>query len=329
MRFFLIFLLSYLLLADSSSADLIESIRIGELDAAKREAASFYAVNNQDGKALFAKALLEADGKASLEFLTAAVRTGLPSNLKQEILCRTVLYYLAGSNYTELAKTADIYLQEWPNGEYRPEMSRLAALSAQKNNEGQKAEKTRTVLIKENPDNCASLAARLDWAANLFNQKKYVEGRKIGRRVSESKCDEAVVPALYMLTINSLEQKNIDDAIFAYNLLKDGYSGAIGLEELEDRFSKVEKSEEDQSAEKITGTIYSVQVGVFSKKDNALRAKENMTKHNQPVDVKEKIISGKTYFVVYVGRFQSSESAIRLKNALEISESESYQVVAR
>jgi hypothetical protein len=334
MRFSAILLLTLFLPAALLSADLIELIKLGEVEAARREAArreaaGAYSVNSEDGRILYGKALLESDGKSSLQFLTVAARGGITPDIQQEILYRTALYYLCDENYVELSKLTDFYLQEWPNGEYWREILRFGALSAIKNKESEKAERMRSTLIKESPDNCNTIEARIDFSKDLFSQKKYTEGRKAVRRAAESKCDDAIVPALYLLTLNSLEQKEIDNAILSYNLLKDGYPDAVGLEELEDRFSRVEKTDEDRTAEKITGTFYSVQVGVFSKKENALKAKENMVKHGQPIDIKEKIISGKTYYVVYVGRFQSSELALNLKHTLEASANETFQVVAR
>ena len=49
----------------------------------------------------------------------------------------------------------------------------------------------------------------------------------------------------------------------------------------------------DNTAEKLTGTFYSVKVGVFSSPENARRHAETFKQHNQPVDIVSKDISGK------------------------------------
>ena len=54
-----------------------------------------------------------------------------------------------------------------------------------------------------------------------------------------------------------------------------------------------------------------------------------MKKYGKRVEIKEKKISEKNYFVVYVGRFKSTDDAIAFKTILEKSENEAFQVVAR
>ncbi|MCP4705546.1 MAG: SPOR domain-containing protein, partial [candidate division Zixibacteria bacterium] len=78
-----------------------------------------------------------------------------------------------------------------------------------------------------------------------------------------------------------------------------------------------------------TGTFYSVQVGVFSIRDNAKALSRSLKKYGKRIDVKEKEISDKNYYVVYVGRFKSTDEAIAFKAILEKSENQAYQVIAR
>jgi len=132
-----------------------------------------------------------------------------------------------------------------------------------------------------------------------------------------------------MLSYYAIEQNRIDDAILYYNLLKEGYPNAVGLVDLVDKFTGIERKNKSQTAETITGTFYSVQVGVFSVRDNARALSKSMKKYGKKVEVREKRISDKDYFVVYVGRFRSTDEAIAFKTILEKSENEAFQVVAR
>lgn len=79
----------------------------------------------------------------------------------------------------------------------------------------------------------------------------------------------------------------------------------------------------------MTGTVYSVQVGVFSVKDNAKKLAGRLKQYGEPTEISDRVISGKKYYVVYVGRFLSSEEAMVFKARLELSENEAFQVVAR
>jgi cell division protein FtsN len=86
---------------------------------------------------------------------------------------------------------------------------------------------------------------------------------------------------------------------------------------------------DDDTAEKLTGTFYSVQVGVFSQKGNAKRQAKIFAAYDQKVDIETKTISGKKYRVVYVGRFATFDEANRFKKMLEANHHEVFRVVAR
>jgi tetratricopeptide (TPR) repeat protein len=225
--------------------------------------------------------------------------------------------------------TATGYLQYWEKGKYRAEILRLAALAFEKQNKPKKAEQYRRQLIRENEDQSPGIIGRLDEARQLYYDRKYIDAQKICRRLGNSKLDEAAAGALYMLSFYSLEQKRVDDAILYYNLLRERYPVAVGLNALVNGLSQIERGTTDRRAEKITGTVYSVKVGVFSKKDNAKKMAKRMEKFGEKVEIKQKPISDKKYHVVYVGRFQSMEKAMAFKARLESSENEAYQVVAR
>ena len=330
MRRSIIFLLLVLVGAGQLAAeDLMKLIGEGRLDEVRRNIAGLSSAARRDGTLLYAQALLESDGFYSLQFLQAAAEAALPPALAQEEFYLSTLYFLAAGRYGELADSAEVYLRRWENGKYRGVMLRMTALARSKMNQQDKSDRWYGLIIKEDPNGLYGGLARLDKFRFLFQQKKYDEARKVSRKLSGLKFEEVAVPALYLGSLTALEQSRIDDAIFEYNLLKEQYSRAIGMEDLEDRFSNIRETADDQRAEKITGTIYSVQVGVFSVRANAETMVKRMKSYGQSVETSEKIISGKKYFVVYVGRFTSSEKAMALKARLETAEKESFQVVAR
>ncbi|MEA3296638.1 MAG: SPOR domain-containing protein, partial [candidate division Zixibacteria bacterium] len=82
-------------------------------------------------------------------------------------------------------------------------------------------------------------------------------------------------------------------------------------------------------AEKLTGTFYSVQVGVFKFKDNSGKQAAIFEHYGRQVDIRSKTISNVSYYVVYVGHFSNYESAVQFKRKLESNHSEVFQVVAR
>ena len=160
-------------------------------------------------------------------------------------------------------------------------------------------------------------------------------GKRIGanetlRQLSRAKKGVGVSQALYLLGMDAIARDRADDAIFFYNILREGYPAAVGLDELMTGLGDMSaRASSDNQAEKLTGTFYSVKVGVFSESGNARRQADLFKGYDKKVEIKTRKISGKKYRVVYVGRFQGYQEAVRFKLQLEATHREAFQVVAR
>jgi cell division septation protein DedD len=136
-----------------------------------------------------------------------------------------------------------------------------------------------------------------------------------------------VPQSLYLL---ALVASKADDAVFYYNILREEYPAAVGLDALADKIAGMSSPDAGSTAaERKTGTFYSVQVGVFSQEDNAKRQAKAFSRYDRQVDISKKVISGQEYRVVYVGRFSSYLEAQDFKKLLEANHNEVFQVVAR
>ena len=311
-----------------ASDDVLKLIQKGDLDDARKELGQLATAATRDGSVLYCQALLETDGYASAKFLDAAFKAGMAPEWLEDNVCHKVQYYLADGDYENLASSALGYLQYWENGKYRPMMLRLYSLAADKIGKKSSADRDIDLLTRENENHLYGDIGKLEKARRLYNARDYIAAQKICRGLTKSKYNEVVAPALYFLSYYSFEQKRIDDAILYYNILKESYPDAVGLDDLVSGFSDL-KISGGGDAEKITGTYYSVQVGVFSMRDNARDMKKRMEKYDQQIEIKDKTISNKSYYVVYVGKFTSSDEAIAFKTRLESQENEAFQVVAR
>jgi cell division septation protein DedD len=89
------------------------------------------------------------------------------------------------------------------------------------------------------------------------------------------------------------------------------------------------RASSNNKAETLTGTYYSVKVGVFSESANARKQADKFKDTGKKVDIETRRISGSDYRVVYVGRFDDYDEATRFKLRLEAAHNETYQVVAR
>ncbi len=326
----LIFLLGLIILFSSVSASPIDDmIKKGRIEEARQEIARLSTASLRDGNLLHFQALIEEDGESSFQFLEAAIGAGLSPEFLEENTFMMALFYMVEGYYKKLETTASAYLQWWENGRYRSDMLRLDAFANLRNDKKELANRLLGNLINENEGTATGAIGLLDRAAVLYDKEAYIQAQNICRRLANTRFDNVIAPALYMLSYYAIEQNRIDDAILYYNLLKEGYPHAIGLDDLVDKFTGIESKNKNQTAEEITGTFYSVQVGVFSVRDNAKTLSRSMKKYGKKVEVKEKKISEKNYFVVYVGRFKSTDDAIAFKTILEKSENEAFQVVAR
>lgn len=329
MRFIIILLTAVFVYSGAlASEKVLKLIEQGDLEQARREIGQLASAATRDGSVLYCQALLESDGYASAKFLDAAFKAGMTPEWLEDNVRRKVLYYLADHDYVNLASSALGYLQHWEGGRYRPLMMRLYALAADETGQKEAADRHVELLTRENENGLYGDIGRLEKARRQYSVKEYTAAQKICRNLTKSKYDEAVAPALYLLSSYSFRQKRIDDAILYYNILKESYPDAVGLDDLVSGFSELKVSGGGE-AEKITGTFYSVQVGVFSVRDNARDTKKRMEKYGQPLEIQEKTISNKKYYVVYVGNFGSSDEAVAFKARLEAQENEAFQVVAR
>ncbi len=325
----IILFVSIVLVSSVLSSPIDDMIKKGRIEEARQEIDRLSTASLRNGNLLHFQALIEEDGESSFKFLEAAAGAGLSPEFLEENTYKMALYYLTDGDYKKMETTAAAYLQWWENGSYRSDMLRAEAYANQNGNDKERANRLLGNLINENEGTPIGAIGLLDRAVSLYDKKVYIQAQKICRQLANSRYEDVVAPALYMLSYYSIEQNRTDDAILYYNLLKEGYPNAIGLDDLVDRFTGIERKDKNQTAEEITGTFYSVQVGVFSVRENARASSKAMKKYGKKVDIEDKKISDKNYYVVYVGRFKSTDEAIGFKAILEKSENEAYQVVAR
>ncbi|MBN2227802.1 MAG: SPOR domain-containing protein [candidate division Zixibacteria bacterium] len=311
------------------SGEIYDLIRDGNLVEAREKIDATATASRRNGTLLYYQALIESDGAQSLEYLETAFKTGMAPEYLEDNIYRMALYYLAAKDFDRLESTAQAYLQYWENGRHRSEILRLYAIACEQNRETDRADRHRERLLKECEGSRMEYLAQLDQAVRHYRNREYIKAQNVCRRLADTQYDEVVVPALYMLSFYAMEQKRVDDAILYYNLLREGYPNAVGVDDLIELFSGMQRIESTIDADRITGTTYTVQAGVFSVKDNAKRLGERLERHGQPVEIATKIISDTRYYVVYVGKFNSSDEAMAFKSRLESLENEAYQVVAR
>lgn len=327
----LLITLLVLVTAAPGRADVIYSlITRGELDRARDSLYSASTASLRDGNRLFYLSLLEPKAEKSVQLMEGALNAAVSAAYREDIYFRLAQYYFLRGDLKKLERTVDDYRALWEAGKYRGEMLRISILVDEAVRAYESAVRQADRYLLEYSKGDPAQWGIIDKARVMRRHNKRIGAHKLLRKLSREKSGPGVPQALYLLTVRAVGNKQTDDAVFYYNILREGYPNAVGLDALVERMADLSALDAaDAAAEKLTGTFYSVQVGVFSKKENAKQQARIFSRHDQKVDIKVKTISNKKYRVVYVGRFQTYDAALQFKKTLEASHNEVFQVVAR
>ena len=117
-------------------------------------------------------------------------------------------------------------------------------------------------------------------------------------------------------------------ALLYRNLLREKYPRSVeSAGELLQAEQPAEETATGRRAEDLAGVRYTVQLGVFREKENALRLRARLEEQGYSVKIRKKIIGGKEYRAVQLGSFASHQEALKLKEKLESQTGESYRIV--
>ena len=329
--FLVIFLFIFTLGICSVSAESIYSlIQNGNLDEARDSLSHRSSAVNRNGNDLYFLSLLEESADKSAQLMEAAMRASVSPIYLQDIYYRLAHYYLLKEDFRMLQSTVNDYLVKWENGRYRSEMFRFKVYFEENKKNYNSAIKEIDRYLLEYPKGDDNQFGMIDKARIMNRFEKPVAANKLLKELSREKKGPGVPLALYALAENAIRDKRTDDAVFYYNINRDGFPHSVGLDATIDKLSDMSTAgDRDNKAEKYTGTFYSVQVGVFSTNENAQRFSQSFKTYNKQIDIKTKTISDKKYYVVFVGKFTTYNSAFTFKETLESKHNEAFQVIAR
>lgn len=316
--------------ANLSADNIYSMIKNGKLKEAADSLSKLSTASNRDGNILFYLSLIEKDAVKSTQMMEAALNAGVSPTYKQEIYYKLAQFYFIKNDFESLRKYVAEYRIQWENGIYRRQMARFNVIIDEKDKRFESAIKNIDRYLLEYNSGADRHWGLIDKARIMKKFDKSVATYSLLRTLSRENNGPGISQALYMLTSDAIDKKKTDDAVYFYNLMREGYPSAIGLDATIDRLGLLPTSSDtDDAAEKLTGIYYSVKVGVFSVRDNANRLADRYRKYDNNVDIEKKNISGNTYHVVYVGHFTNYESAFRFKQMLEKNHNEVFQVIAR
>lgn len=313
-----------------SAKDIYSLIRNGEIDEARDSLSRLSTARQRDGNHLYFLSLLEKSGGKSAELIEASLNAGVSGIYREDMSLRLAQYYLLKNDFGRAAGILGEYPANFEKGKNTPDIFRYSVYLDEKNKRYEGAIRQTDKFLLEYPSEEFSQWGLVDKARVMMNFDKKIAARDLLTKLSREKSGPGVPAALYVLALDAAERNRADDAVFYYNLLREAYPSAIGLDALLDKMSGLgRQTQREKSADIRTGTFYSVQVGVFAAPENARRLAKEFEQYGQKIEITTKKISDRTYHVVLVGRFDSYETAVQFEKTIEAEHDDVYQVVAR
>ena len=314
----------------SQAVDIYSLIMNGDLKEARDSLSDASTASLRDGDLLFCLSLVEPSADQAAQLMEAALKASVAAAHREEIYYRLAHYYFLKGDVVKLERTVNDYRVLWETGAYRGAMLRFSTLIDQSTGAHESAVRQADRYLVEYSDGDPSQWGNIDKARVMQAFHKEIAATKLLEKLAREKSGPGIPQALYLLAMDAVKNQRPDDAVFYYNILREGYPGAVGLDPLMQKMATLSVNDsDDDTAEKLTGTFYSVQVGVFSQPDNAKQQANTFSTYDQKIDIETKTISGKQYRVVYLGRFPTNEAAYQFKKTLEANHNEVFQVVAR
>ncbi|RKX26363.1 MAG: hypothetical protein DRP47_08285 [Candidatus Zixiibacteriota bacterium] len=313
-----------------SADDIYSLISRGHLKEATEALSAVSTAMMRDGNTLFFQSLLETDAAKSADLMEAALRTSVDIKYREEIYIKLAQYCFVVGDYHRLQQLITNYTVTWEQGRFGNQMLRFSVAVDQEKKEYKSALRQidRYLLRYTNRDQ--QQWGKIDKSRVMLAHDKRIGANKLLKELSRQRSGPCVPQALYQLTIDAIDRERVDDAVFYYNLLREGFPSSVGLDALVNRLAGLSFEDiHNNEADKLTGTYYSVQVGVFSERSNAKRQADLFKQYGYKVEIKSRTISDVKYRVVYVGRFGSFNEAANFKKRLEAEHHEVFQVVAR
>jgi tetratricopeptide (TPR) repeat protein len=149
-----------------------------------------------------------------------------------------------------------------------------------------------------------------------------VEALRLFRATTAQSDHEAIAPAFLLLGQIHDDRGEATQAIRYLTMYREAYPQGL-TPVLEHGLGA------SSQADRAAGLVYTIQVGVFGERANALRQRDRFAALGYEVQLRPKTVAGRSYTAVWVGRFAAREAAARVRRDLEAQFQATYRVVVR
>jgi TolA-binding protein len=297
----------------------------GDFSKAKTLFLDYLEANPQDPSAWFYLGKMEFEGKKSVDYLEKAWKNE-KFEKSDKALVNLIQYGFSRGFYVSAIDLAEKFETAFPSDPLLKQVLWMHAHSLLASDKAQDAQKLFLNIIKKSPNSEWASWAQLGLGDIYFSKKDceraIEEYKKVLNLYPES---EVLSLALFQLSL-CYHELNQDKSLLYGNLYKEKFpKGIQNPEEMEPTESAVQPKKQTP-AEQIAGISYTIQVGIFGIKGNALKQMGEFKKKGFVCKIQDKIIEGKRYYQVLVGKFSSEEKALEIKEKLEKEDKEFYKI---
>lgn len=309
----------------------VKLYRGGQLDRAQQVLLGLSTEQGQDPVVLLLLAKTEERGERSREYLQEAMGRGFNwdgCDQAKLLMCR---YEFCRGMYLTTVDLAGDLEKEFPRSETAPEALWVSGCSHLAMDKKVAARIEFNCILTGFPGSDWAAWARLGIGDCFLDEEDYGQAVSAYHQVLDYHRDSEAFPfALVGLIGCYTQMDDPEKALLYHNLLMEKFPRSVESMEVVPRVSEQPKESEDEGrAERLAGVKYTIQLGVFGVRDNALRLQSQFQKQGYSISIKTKEISGKKYWVVQLGSFTSYGEASDLKKELEAQTDGSYRVVIR
>jgi len=307
-------------------------VETNELEKAREFLISFLESNPQSREALFYLGKIHFDGDSSLKYLSQAIDLTQRGEKSAEALLWMSKHSFLNASYSVTLEQTIEFRKRFKQSLFMPEILWLSGCSYLVSGYTDSAEQQFGRVLEEFPGSKWASWALLGLGDCFFFKKEFDQAIHQYSRLIDQYTDSDALPlSLISLCRSYIEIKDGDNALLYYNLYQDRFPpGILEQEKVIDRI-RVELSEKikKEKRERRKPDKYTIQVGLFSDKDQADREYRRFESRGYTSRILDVTQDGKTFWRVEVGIFDSQKNAESFKNKLEKTFRKTYKVISR
>lgn len=298
----------------------------GDFKDAQEELKAYLESNPSDYEALYYAGKLESSPEKSAEYFKKVWESSSRTK-KEEAGLELCLYYQTAGLDDSVLSLSSKFKKIFPKSPFLPQMLWLESKSILATGRMEQALKGFRNIVELYPPSSWAAWAQLGIAEIYFSQGSFDKSIKEYTKVIDKYAGTEAFPLALAGMSRAFEASGEKDkAVLYMNLYKERFPGGIEVES-QIQTQEVNPRKDSGTAEKLTGTKYSVQIGVFASQENADKVMKRLKSRGYSPEQSFKTIQNKKYYVIQVGVFNSLSEAQKLREKLEREEGEVYRIV--